>query len=244
MKASLSPYRRRILVIEDETAIRGMLNMILTMAEFVVDEAETAQQAQAQIAKQHPDLIILDWMLPHTSGMQFAKQLKRHPLTQDIAIIMLTAKAEEDSKIQALQAGADDYITKPFSPRELIARVQAILRRGSLVPPNAIMSVGKLQLNTLTHHIHIENHKIPLTPLEYHLLAFLMMHSDRIYSRNALLTYVWQDQAVIDERTVDALIKRVRKKLQAYDCNHYIHTAHGVGYYFSIAESSTCTKAH
>lgn len=234
MSPNTNKTNKKVLVVEDEAAIRDMIYMALSRAGFNTDTAETVQQAQLKIADQRPDLIILDWMLPTISGIQFTKQLKRHSLMKDIAIIMLTAKAEEDSKVQALEAGADDYIIKPFSPRELIARAHAILRRGPLLQPDGTLVAGELQLNTLLHQIHAASHQVDLSPLEYRLLAFFMTHPNRIYSRAELLTYVWKDASMVEERTVDALLKRLRKQLKHHQCEQYIQTAHGSGYYFSI----------
>jgi two-component system phosphate regulon response regulator PhoB len=229
-------HKKRILIVEDESAIRDMLRMALEGADFIADEADNVKQAQYKIADKRPDLIVLDWMLPGLSGAQLTKRLKHEPLTRNIPIIMLTAKAEEDSKVQALEAGADDYMTKPFSPRELIARIHSVLRRGPLAQPDGSITVEQLVLNTLTHQVSIAGQSLHLSPREYRLLAFFVSHPNRIYSRSELLTYVWNGHADVDERAVDSLLKRLRKQLKSYGYDCYIQTAHGAGYYFNTAE--------
>lgn len=223
----------RILIIEDEAHIRDMIKFALANANFATDEAENTRQAEHLIADAIPDLILLDWMLPGESGVEFAKRLKKHALAKDVPIIMLTAKAEEESKIKGL-AVADDYVTKPFSPRELIARIQSVLRRGMLVSPEGIIQIKELTVNTHNHSVTIANKPVHLTPNEYQLLKFFITHQNRAYSREQLLTQIWGGNVYIDERTVDVQIKRLRKKLATSDCKQWIQTVRGLGYKFSV----------
>jgi two-component system, OmpR family, phosphate regulon response regulator PhoB len=220
-----------LLIIEDESAIRDMLRFALS-AEFELLEAENASVAERQIAKRIPALILLDWMLPGMSGIDFAKQLKKKTQTRDIPVIMLTAKAEEENKIKGLEIGADDYVVKPFSPRELIARIKTVLRRGPLITTDGIIQVNDLLLNVNTHQLSIHNLPIELAPVEYKLLHFFMTHADRVYSRDQLLDHVWGGENYIDERTVDVQIRRLRKQLKPHGYDAYIKTVHGVGYQF------------
>lgn len=225
--------KKHILLVEDEASIRGMLRMALETAGFQVSEADDVSVAERLLADRFPDIILLDWMLPATSGIEFTRKLKKSRLTQNIPIIMLTAKAEEDSKVKGLESGVDDYVIKPFSPRELIARIRAVLRRGPLELPDGTRTMGELVLNTDSQRVTIAGENIPLGPLEYRLLAFFIGHQDRVYSRDELLTQVWGGDAYIDERTVDVHIRRLRKRIEAKNYDRYIQTIHGVGYRFS-----------
>lgn len=227
---------RTVLIVEDETAIRSLLRHTLTLAQFTVQEADSSQAATQQLQQQLPDLILLDWMLPGTDGVQFTRSLKSHPATQHIPIILLTAKAEEDNKVAGLSAGADDYIVKPFSPRELIARIQAVLRRGPLEAPAESIQLGKLMINRQTHTVSIDGDLLKLGRLEYRLLCFFATHSHRVYSRQALLDRVWGHDADIDERTVDVHVRRLRKQLAPYGYDRWIETERGEGYRFVFAE--------
>lgn len=219
-----------ILVVEDETSIRSMLVFSL-YGKFEIIEADTVECALENISKQIPDLILLDWMLPDKSGIELIKILKREALTKEIPIIMLTAKAEEENKIKGLEVGADDYITKPFSPRELIARIQSVLRRGkSVFSPDDVMSVRDLSINFKTHEVKIDQSKLDLTANEYRLLIFFVNHRGQVYSRDQLIYRVWKDEKNITERAVDALIKRLRAKLKSYNYHDLIVTVRGVGY--------------
>lgn len=222
----------RILIVEDEPSIRDMISLALSTKGFDVRAAESVKEAKLQIANQIPDLILLDWMLPDVSGITFAKELKANDQTKNIRIIMLTARAEEESKIKGLETGADDYITKPFSPRELIARIGAILRRGITVMPDGVMEIGLLQLNTLTHTLMIANNRVDLSPTEYKLLHFFMSHPNRTYNREQLLNHVWGGEQDVSDRTVDTHVRRLRKELEPYGCDDYIKTIHGHGYQF------------
>ncbi len=229
--------KKQVLIIEDELPIRSMLRYALEMAGFSVDEASDARQAEQKLAKQLPDFILLDWMLPERSGIEFTKQLKKNKLTQNIPIILLTAKAEEENKILGLEAGADDYVVKPFSPRELIARIKAVLRRGPLELPDGTITVRNMKVNTDNQRVTIADEAIKLGPLEYRLLCFLLTHPNRVYSRDELLTHVWGGDAYIDERTVDVHIRRLRKQLKPGNHDTLVQTVHGSGYRFSEKKS-------
>lgn len=222
-----------ILVVEDENAIRDMIQFVLAPTGFEVQEASNVKEAELKIAGRIPDLILLDWMLPGISGFDFAIQLKRNPSTQNIPIIMLTAKAEEENKVKGLEIGADDYITKPFSPRELIARIKALLRRGPLVRPDGIIKIHALCLNVDTHILTINSEEISLSPVEYKLLHFFITHPERIYNRTQLLDHVWGGEKDIDERTVDVHVRRLRNRLKPYGYDQCIKTIRGSGYQFS-----------
>lgn len=224
-----------ILIVEDELPIRTMVRYTLEMANFKVFEAEDAKKALAMVTVALPNLILLDWMLPNMSGVAFTKKLKQNKSTRNVPIIMLTAKTEEESKVLGLETGADDYITKPFSPRELVARIRAVLRRGCFDHDDGVMQVRSLTVDTNSQRVVIGNKNIKLGPLEYRLLCFFMIHRDRVYSRDELLTHVWGADAYVDERTVDVHIRRLRKQLlDGYD--KLIQTVHGSGYRFSEKE--------
>ena len=223
-----------ILLIEDEQPIREMIQFALGQADFTVLEAENAQQAFAKLAIQTPDLILLDMMLPQVSGLEITKKLKQQAETKDIPIIMLTARAEEESKVKALEMGADDYVVKPFSPKELIARIKAVLRRGLLLSPEGEMKLGKLCMNTNEKVISIAGEVLNLTSKEYKVLHFFLTHQGRSYNREQILNHIWGGVTDIDERTVDVQIGRLRKVLQPYGYAELIKTIRGVGYKFSL----------
>jgi two-component system phosphate regulon response regulator PhoB len=221
-----------ILIVEDEGPIRDMIRFALESADFEVIESENTKAAEQLIVQRIPDLILLDWMLPGTSGIQFTRQLKSNPNTRDIPIILLSAKAEEDNKIKGLETGADDYITKPFSPRELIARIRTVLRRGILITSTGVIRVDDLEINTLTHQVTIQNTLIELAPIEYKLLYFFLTHQNRVYTREQLLDHIWGGENYIDDRTVDVQIRRLRSRLKSHGYDSYIKTVHGTGYQF------------
>lgn len=223
-----------ILIVEDEAPIREMLHLALNKADFVVIEAADVHQAKILIFNHLPDLILLDWMLPEVSGIEFASQLKKDPKTQEIPIIMLTARGEEGDKIRGLEVGADDYVTKPFSPRELIARIKAVLRRVST--SNEQLLVKDLQLYPAEHRVMIGEKEVQMGPTEFRLLHFFMQHPERVYSRNQVLDQVWGGNVYIEERTVDVHIRRLRKALASYGYDHLVQTVRGVGYRFSVRE--------
>jgi two-component system phosphate regulon response regulator PhoB len=222
-----------LLVVEDEPAIRDMLAFSLEQAGFNLLMAEDTQQARRRLADVRPDLIILDWMLPGESGVEFAKRLKNDEVTADLPVIMLTARSEEDDKIRGLEAGADDYITKPFSPRELIARIKAVLRRASPSAVDENIEFNGLLLDNQAHRVSIHGGTVVVGPTEFRLLSFLMSHPERVYSRNQLLDRVWGNNVYVEERTVDVHIRRLRKVLENTGHDKYVQTVRGVGYRFS-----------
>lgn len=223
---------KTILIVDDESAIREMVTMVLETAGYACLQAADARVARALIVNKHPDLILLDWMLPDTSGIELARRLKKNHASAAIPIIMLTAKAEEDNKVLGLEAGADDYITKPFSPRELLARLKAVLRRTTPGGADNALKVGGLTLNPLNHRITGQAGPLELGPTEYRLLKFFMTHQNRVYSRDQLLDQVWGASVYLEERTVDVHIRRLRKAL-GEDYESLIQTVRGAGYQFS-----------
>lgn len=224
---------RKILIVDDESAIRDMLRVALEMAEYQVMEASNAQDAHSQIVDEKPDLILLDWMMPGTSGIELARRLKRDEVTADIPIIMLTAKGEEDNKIQGLDVGADDYITKPFSPRELVARLKAVLRRADPQINATPITVLGLCLDPASHRVTIHNQSVEMGPTEYRLLEFFLTHQERAYTRSQLLDHVWGGNVYVEERTVDVHIRRLRKALTIDGHEDLVQTVRGTGYRFS-----------
>ena len=224
---------RTILIVDDESSIRDMLRVALEMADYQCLEAEDAQKAHALIVDEKPDLILLDWMLPGTSGIELARRLKRDEVTSHIPIIMLTAKGEEDNKIQGLETGADDYITKPFSPRELVARLKAVLRRTDTHNINEPISVEGLVLDPISHRVTINEKPVDMGPTEYRLLEFFLTHQERVYTRGQLLDHVWGGNVYVEERTVDVHIRRLRKALSVDDHDRFVQTVRGTGYRFS-----------
>ncbi len=226
-------HKKTVLIVDDEQSIRNMLRYALQIAGFEVIEAEESSAAKKQIQMSIPDIILLDWMLPGTSGIEFAKQLKSSKSTSDIPIILLTAKAEEDSKVEGLNTGADDYVIKPFSPRELIARIHAVLRRGPLEHPDGTVRIRDLTIHMDQHKVEYRGEAMKFGPLEYRLLCFFITHQDRVYSRDQLLSHVWGNDAYLDERTVDVHIRRLRKRLSTCGYDDLIETVHGIGYRFT-----------
>ena len=224
---------RRILLVEDEAAIREMLHMALERAGFEVAEAADAQQAQERLVEKVPDLILLDWMLPGTSGVDLARRWKKEALTRDVPIIMLTARSEEDDRVRGFDVGADDYVTKPFSPRELIARIRAVLRRASGHGEEEALEVNGLVLDPVSHRVTINGRRIDVGPTEYRLLYFFMTHPERVYSRSQLLDHVWGGNVYIEERTIDVHIRRLRKALGGGGHDALVQTVRGSGYRFS-----------
>ncbi len=224
---------KTILIVDDEAAIRDMLRVALEMADYNCLEAEDARQAHSLIVDHNPDLILLDWMMPGISGIELARRLKSDSLTAEVPIIMLTAKGEEDNKVQGLEVGADDYITKPFSPRELVARLKAVLRRTDTLAAGDPIIAGDLQLDPSSHRVTIGDTPISMGPTEYRLLEFFLTHQERVYSRNQLLDHVWGGNVYVEERTVDVHIRRLRKAISIEGHENYIQTVRGVGYRFS-----------
>jgi len=222
-----------ILVVDDEAAIRDMLCIALEAADYNVIQAENAQQAHAATLDRNPDLVLLDWMMPGTTGLELLRRLKRDELTEKIPVIMLTAKAEEDSKIYGLDSGADDYISKPFSPRELVSRVKAVLRRVGREDLAEPISVGELVFDPVSHKVTISGGSVNLAPTEFRLLQFFLTHQERVYSRDQILDYVWGSNVYLDERTVDVHIRRLRKAISVAGHENYVQTVRGAGYRFS-----------
>jgi two-component system phosphate regulon response regulator PhoB len=225
--------KQSILVIDDEPAIRDMLQIALDASGFKVELAEDAKQAYPIIIDTPPDLILLDWMMPGTSGIEFLRKLRRDELNINIPVIMLTAKVEEASKISGLDSGADDYIAKPFSPRELVSRVKAILRRTSGKNLKDVIKVGGMTFDPISHRVSINKKIIPLGPTEYKLLQFFLTHQERVYTRDQILDYVWGRNVYLDERTVDVHIRRLRKAISIAGHENYVQTVRGAGYRFS-----------
>ena len=224
----------KILIVEDEPAIQALLVFNVIQAGFQALRAEDAISTWEQIGSNMPDLILLDWMLPNTSGVVLAKQLRSDPRTMGIPIIMLTARGEERDKVLGLESGADDYITKPFSPRELMARIRAVLRRHVPQIPEGTVSAGELELSTITHRVTARGQAIDLGPTEFRLLHFFMTHLERVYSRTQLLDHVWGTQVFVEERTVDVHIRRLRAAMEPLGMDRLIQTVRGSGYRFSL----------
>lgn len=222
-----------ILVVEDEAAIREMVTLALNTAEFEVLEAANVDEALLRISEQSPDLIVLDWMLPGQSGLDFARRLRRDESTLDIPIIILTARVEEVDKIQGLEAGADDYVTKPFSPRELIARIKALLRRSRPMADASPVRLGDLVPDPASHRVTVGDQIIGIGPTEFRLLHYFKTHPERVYSRNQLLDLVWGRNRFVGERTVDVHVLRLRKALMSHGYDRHIQTVRGTGYRFS-----------
>ncbi|MGI9301702.1 MAG: phosphate regulon transcriptional regulator PhoB [Gammaproteobacteria bacterium] len=225
--------RKQILIVEDEAPIRQMIAFGLRRAEFDVQEAEDCQVARARIADHLPDLILIDWMLPDTSGLELMRSLKRDQNTSEIPVIMLTARADERDKVAGLDSGADDYVTKPFSPRELLSRINAVMRRNSPGGEDSKIKVNGLCLDAASHRVTVDRHAVSLGPTEYRLLSFFMSHPERVYSRGQLLDRVWGGNVYVGERTVDVHIRRLRKALARRGHDKYIQTVRGAGYRFS-----------
>ncbi|QGW02031.1 phosphate regulon transcriptional regulatory protein PhoB [Proteus terrae subsp. cibarius] len=224
---------RRILVVEDETAIREMICFVLEQNGFQPIEAEDYDSALSFLIDPYPDLVLLDWMIPGGSGLQVIKQMKRESNTRDIPIIMLTAKGEEEDKVQGLETGADDYVIKPFSPKELVARVKAILRRLSPMSAEDVIEFNGLGLNPVSHRVTSQDKPIDMGPTEFKLLHFFMTHPERVYSREQLLNYVWGTNVYVEDRTVDVHIRRLRKAIEEDGHDRMIQTVRGTGYRFS-----------
>ena len=226
---------KKILIVEDEQPIREMIAFHLSRAGFDTIEARDCREARELLADDRPDLALVDWMLPDSSGLELTRMLKRDSSYDDLAIIMLTARAEERDKVSGLEGGADDYITKPFSPRELVARIQAVLRRAGTAE-DEIISEGLLELDTAGHRVLAAGAEIRLGPTEYRLLHFLMTHPERVYSRAQLLDRVWGANVYVEERTVDVHVRRLRKALSDAAADKFIQTVRGAGYRFSVRD--------
>ncbi len=221
-----------ILVVEDEPSIQELININLKHAGFLVMSASSVEEADQFIRNALPDLIVLDWMLPGQSGVTLAKKIRANERTRELPIIMLTARAHEEDKVQGLDAGADDYVTKPFSPKELVSRVRALLRRRAPHLANELIEIGNLTLNPATHKVLVAGQTIALGPTEFRLLLFFMTHAERVYTRTQLLDKVWGDHVFIEERTVDVHIRRLRAALESTGHDARVETIRGAGYCF------------
>lgn len=222
-----------ILVVDDEPDIREVICFSLEGAGFRVIQAGHADEARKVLTNESPDLILLDWMLPGRSGLELAQQLKQNPKSRAMPIIMISARGEEEDRVKGLDTGADDYITKPFSPREMVARVKAVLRRAKPDDLADEIDIGGLHIDNISHRVTAKGRPIEIAPTEYRLLHFFMTHSDRAFSRSQLLDQVWGDQVYVEERTVDVHVRRLRKALEHSGHHRLLQTVRGVGYRFS-----------
>jgi two-component system phosphate regulon response regulator PhoB len=219
-----------ILAVEDEPAILELLRVNLADAGYEVRGVADAETAQLMLKGELPDLLLLDWMLPGQSGMALAKALRADPRTRELPIIMVTARSDESDKVAGLEAWVDDYVTKPFSPRELKARIKAVLRRRAPEAAQETLSAGPLRLDPVTHRVSVDGKPVPLGPTEFRLLHFLLARPERVHSRALLQDQVWGDQVYIEERTVDVHIRRLRVALEPFGCDQLIETVRGSGY--------------
>jgi len=231
--------QKRILIVDDEPAIREMVAYALRKGEYEPMHAGDAREAQAAIADRVPDLILLDWMLPGTSGLELARRWRREDLTRDVPIIMLTARGEENDRVGGLEAGVDDYVVKPFSARELLARIRAVMRRSREDDEDGSVQIGALRIDGAAHRVFARQDgsdtPIAIGPTEYRLLHFFMTHPERVYSRSQLLDHVWGGSVYVEERTVDVHIRRLRKTLEPTALDDMVQTVRGAGYRFSAA---------
>jgi two-component system phosphate regulon response regulator PhoB len=231
--------QKRILIVDDEPAIRDMVAFALRKGDFAPVQAGDAREAQAAIADRIPDLILLDWMLPGTSGLELARRWRREALTREVPIIMLTARGEENDRVGGLEAGVDDYVVKPFSARELLARIRAVMRRAREDEEDGSVSAGALRIDGAAHRVFAriggEEQPVPIGPTEYRLLHFFMTHPERVYSRAQLLDHVWGGSVYVEERTIDVHIRRLRKTLEPAGLDAMVQTVRGAGYRFSAA---------
>jgi two-component system phosphate regulon response regulator PhoB len=224
---------KRILVVEDEAPIRDMLRFALERAEFRISLAGDVPEARLRIAESRPDLILLDWMMPGVSGIEFTRELKAGPMTKDIPIIMVTARAEEEDTVRGLNVGCDDYVSKPFSFPELTARIQAVLRRTLPGGEEEQLAVAGLQVDAASQRVTAKGEPVRLGPTEYRLLHFFVSHPERVYTREQVLDRVWGQNVYVEERTVDVHIRRLRKALAPHGYDGMIQTVRGTGYRFS-----------
>ena len=229
----------RILVVEDEPAIAELISINLRHAGFEVTIAGDAEQAQVAVDGALPNLVVLDWMLPGQSGHALARAWRAQARTRELPIIMLTARAEEADKVAGLDAGADDYLVKPFSANELLARIRAVLRRRSPESLDSAVTVGALTIDPATRRVTSQGREIKVGATEFRLLHFLMTHPERVHSRAQLLDRVWGDHVFIEERTVDVHVKRLRESLSGVSCQHMIETVRGAGYRMTSAQATT-----
>ena len=231
-----------ILIVDDESAIRDMVGITLDLAGFSAISAADAHEAHVCIIDNKPDLVLLDWMLPGGSGIELARRLRRDEITTNIPIIMLTAKASEDNKVQGLDEGVDDYISKPFSPRELVARIKTVLRRVNGKQKDKVLQVFDLKLDPTSHRISIEDKPVEMGPTEFRLLKFFLLNQEKVFSRDHIQDAVWGGNVYLEERTIDVHIRRLRKALSSIantsiDYAKLIQTVRGAGYRFSVRPS-------
>ena len=230
---------KRILIVDDEPAIRDMVAFALRKGEYEPVHAGDALEAQTAIADRVPDLILLDWMLPGTSGLELARRWRKDAMTRDIPIIMLTARGEENDRVSGLEAGVDDYVVKPFSARELLARIRAVMRRSREDDEEGSVAVGGLRIDGAAHRVFAHNgdvqSPVSIGPTEYRLLHFFMTHPERVYTRSQLLDHVWGGNVYVEERTVDVHIRRLRKTLEPFGLDEMVQTVRGAGYRFSAS---------
>ena len=231
-----------ILIVDDEAAIRDMVGITLDLAGFTSISAANAHDAHISVIDNKPDLVLLDWMLPGGSGIELARRLRRDEITTNIPIIMLTAKASEDNKVQGLNEGVDDYVTKPFSPRELVARIKTVLRRINGKQKDKALRVFDLQLDPTSHRISIEDKPVEMGPTEFRLLKFFLVNQEKVFSRDHIQDSVWGGNVYLEERTIDVHIRRLRKALSSVedtsiDYSKLIQTVRGAGYRFSVRPS-------
>jgi two-component system phosphate regulon response regulator PhoB len=231
--------QKRILIVDDEPAIREMVAFALRKGDYDPAHAGDAREAQASIADHVPDLILLDWMLPGTSGLELARRWRRDALTREVPIIMLTARGEENDRVGGLEAGVDDYVVKPFSARELLARIRAVMRRSREDDEDGSVRIGTLRIDGAAHRVFAQSpggdQPVPSGPTEYRLLHFFMTHPERVYTRSQLLDHVWGGSVYVEERTVDVHIRRLRKTLEPALLDNMVQTVRGAGYRFSAA---------
>jgi two-component system phosphate regulon response regulator PhoB len=236
LEANFNEMKGKILIVEDEAAIREMLGYTLMKEGYTCQEAADVEQARAIVLKDPPDLVLLDWMLPGVSGIDYARRLRSDSDTKDIPIIMLTAKGDEADKVRGLDTGVDDYVTKPFSTKELLARLRAVLRRYATDAQQGVIEIGGLVLDSDTYRVTANDQTIEISPTEFKLLHFFITHPERVYSRTQLLDHVWGQNIYVEERTVDVHIRRLRKTLEPFSYDKYIQTVRSVGYRFSTRQ--------
>lgn len=227
--------KTRVLIVEDEPAIREMVAFALARAGLQAIHAADAREAEHAIAEQLPDLILLDWMLPGQSGLELARRLRRQDLTREVPIIMLTARGEEGDRVNGLESGVDDYVVKPFSTRELVARIRAVIRRTRPEDDEGVVELGGLRIDGPAHRVFAGDTPIHIGPTEYRLLYFFLTHPERVFSRGQLLDHVWGSNVYVEERTVDVHIRRLRKTLEPHGLDGLVQTVRGAGYRFSTA---------
>jgi two-component system phosphate regulon response regulator PhoB len=225
--------QKQILIVEDEPAIRDMVAFALSRAGMDPVHAADARAAQDAIMARVPDLILLDWMLPGMSGLEFARRLRKDEMTREVPIIMLTARGEENDRVSGLDAGVDDYVVKPFSTRELLARIKAVMRRAQSETEDGTVELGGLRIDGPAHRVFAGETSVPIGPTEYRLLYFFMTHPERVYTRGQLLDQVWGGNVYVEERTVDVHIRRLRKTLEPFGLDPLVQTVRGSGYRFS-----------